>query len=207
MGIETLAIILGLAMLVALALGLWVSLALTAVAILGIVIATSVPVGTVMATTFWGKLNSWELTALPMFIWMGEILFRSKLSEDMFAGLAPWMRGLPGRLLHVNILGCTIFAAVSGSSAATTATIGRMALPELSARGYDPRIAIGTLAGSGTLGLLIPPSIILIVYGAATEQSIARLFHCRRAARHHAGNPVHGVHRAVGDLQSRQDAG
>lgn len=176
MGIETLAIVLGLAMLAALALGLWVSLALTAVAVLGIVIATSVPVGTVLATTFWGKLNSWELTALPMFIWMGEILFRSKLSEDMFAGLAPWMRGLPGRLLHVNILGCTIFAAVSGSSAATTATIGRMALPELSQRGYDPRIAIGTLAGSGTLGLLIPPSIILIVYGAATEQSIARLF-------------------------------
>ncbi len=176
MGIEALAIVLGLAMLAALALGLWVSLALTAVAVLGIVIATSVPVGTVMATTFWGKLNSWELTALPMFIWMGEILFRSKLSEDMFAGLAPWMRGLPGRLLHVNILGCTIFAAVSGSSAATTATIGRMALPELAERGYDPRIAIGTLAGSGTLGLLIPPSIILIVFGAATEQSIARLF-------------------------------
>lgn len=111
-----------------------------------------------------------------MFIWMGEILFRSRLSEDMFAGLSPWMRNLPGRLLHVNILGCGIFAAVSGSSAATTATIGRMSLPELKQRGYDERMAIGTLAGSGTLGLLIPPSIILIVYGAATEQSIARLF-------------------------------
>ena len=111
-----------------------------------------------------------------MFIWMGEILFRSRLSSDLFTGLAPFTRRLPGGLLHVNIMGCALFAAVSGSSAATTATVGRMSLPELKARGYDDRMAIGTLAGSGTFGFLIPPSIILIVYGAATEQSIARLF-------------------------------
>jgi tripartite ATP-independent transporter DctM subunit len=129
-----------------------------------------------MATTIWGSSNSWALAALPMFIWIGEILFRSRLSEDMFAGLAPWLNRLPGRLLHVNILGCGIFAAVSGSSAATAATIGKMSLPELAKRGYDPMMSIGTLAGSGTLGLLIPPSIILIVYGVAIEESIARLF-------------------------------
>ncbi len=111
-----------------------------------------------------------------MFIWMGEILFRTKLAEDLFEGLAPWMQRLPGRLLHVNVVGCAIFAAVSGSSAATCATIGRISLPELKKRGYDDGMAIGTLAGSGTLGLLIPPSIIMIVYGAATDQSIARLF-------------------------------
>ncbi|PTW58822.1 tripartite ATP-independent transporter DctM subunit [Breoghania corrubedonensis] len=170
------AIGLGLGMLAALATGIWVAVALFGVALAAIVLLVSVPAGTVLATTVWGASNSWDLTALPMFIWMGEILFRSRLSEDMFEGLSPWMRNLPGRLLHVNILGCGIFAAVSGSSAATTATIGKMSLPELKKRGYDERMAIGTLAGSGTLGLLIPPSIILIVYGAATEQSIARLF-------------------------------
>ena len=124
----------------------------------------------------WTASNSWDLTALPMFIWMGEILYRTKLADDMFEGLAPWMQRLPGRLLHVNVVGCAIFAAVSGSSAATCATIGRIALPELLKRGYDERMAIGTLAGSGTLGLLIPPSIILIIYATVTEQSIARLF-------------------------------
>ncbi|MBO6758603.1 MAG: TRAP transporter large permease subunit [Roseibium sp.] len=176
MDLSVVALVLGLGMLAALATGIWVAVALFAVALAAMFALVSAPAGPVMATTVWGAANSWDLTALPMFIWMGEILFRSRLSEDMFAGLAPWMRGLPGRLLHVNILGCGIFAAVSGSSAATTATVGRMSLPELSGRGYDERMAIGTLAGSGTLGLLIPPSIILIVYGAATEQSIARLF-------------------------------
>jgi C4-dicarboxylate transporter DctM subunit len=139
-------------------------------------LATPAPVGAVFATKAWAALNIWDLTALPMFIWMGEILFRSRLSSDLFTGLSPFTRRLPGGLLHVNILGCALFAAVSGSSAATTATVGRMSLPELKARGYDDRMAIGTLAGSGTFGFLIPPSIILIVYGAATEQSIARLF-------------------------------
>ena len=124
----------------------------------------------------WGHTNSWALAALPLFIWMGEILFRSRLSDDMFTGLSPWMNRLPGQLLHVNVFACGIFAAVSGSSAATAATIGKLSIPELSQRGYPEKLVIGTLAGSATLGLLIPPSIILIVYGVATEQSIARLF-------------------------------
>ncbi len=163
-------------MLLVLGSSVWVAVSLLAVAILGVAAFTSAPTGAVMASTIWGASNSWELAALPMFIWMGEILFRSRLSEDMFSGLAPWVTRLPGRLLHANILGCGIFAAVSGSSAATAATIGKMAIPELRQRGYDESLTIGTLAGSGTLGLLIPPSIILIVYGVGTDQSIARLF-------------------------------
>lgn len=159
-----------------LALGVWVALALVIVALVAILAFSNAPAGLVLATTFWGHSHSWALTALPLFILMGEILLRSRLSEDMFGGLAPWLGRLPGRLLHVNVLGCAIFAAVSGSSAATAATIGRMSVPELTARGYPERLILGTLAGSATLGLLIPPSIILIVYGVATEQSIARLF-------------------------------
>ncbi|WP_296473911.1 TRAP transporter large permease subunit [Roseinatronobacter sp.] len=156
--------------------GLWVGFSLMAVALVAMELTRPGLAGAVFATKVWGSLNVWDLTALPMFIWMGEILFRSRLSSDLFRGLAPFVRRLPGGLLHANILGCALFAAVSGSSAATTATVGRMSLPELKARGYDPNIAIGTLAGAGTFGFLIPPSIILIVYGAATEQSIARLF-------------------------------
>ena len=156
--------------------GVWVAFALMGVGTAALAWFTSAPVGQAMATTIWGSSNSWALAALPMFVWMGEILFRTRLAEDMFRGLSPWLRRIPGGLLHVNILGCAIFAAVSGSSAATAATIGRMTLPELAKRGYDERMSIGTLAGSGTLGLLIPPSIILIVYGVATDQSIARLF-------------------------------
>jgi tripartite ATP-independent transporter DctM subunit len=129
-----------------------------------------------MVLTIWGSTSSWTLTALPLFLWMGEILFRSKLSDDMFKGLAPWLDRLPGRLLHVNVIGSTIFAAVSGSSAATCATIGRIALPELRQRGYPESLALGTLAGAATLGLLIPPSIIMIVYGVAADVSIAKLF-------------------------------
>ena len=156
--------------------GLWVAFSLLAVGMAGIFFFSSAPLGSVLATTSWGASNSWALAALPLFIWMGEILFRSKLAEDMFTGLSPWLTRLPGRLLHVNIFGCAIFAAVSGSSAATAATIGKMSIPELSRRNYPHKMVIGTLAGSATLGLLIPPSIILIVYGVATEQSIARLF-------------------------------
>ncbi|MDJ0623063.1 MAG: TRAP transporter large permease subunit [Desulfocapsaceae bacterium] len=156
--------------------GIWVAFSLMSVGMLGMVLFTEAPLGDVLATTVWGASNSWSLAALPLFIWMGEILFRSRLSEDMFTGLSPWLTHLPGRLLHVNILGCGIFAAVSGSSAATAATIGKMSIPELAKRKYPESMLIGTLAGSATLGLLIPPSIILIVYGVATEQSIARLF-------------------------------
>lgn len=160
----------------ALAMGLWIGFALIAVGLVAMLAASSAPVALVFGTKVWGSLTVWDLTSLPMFIWMGEILVRSRLSSDMFEGLAPFTRRLPGRLLHVNVLGCALFAAVSGSSAATTATIGRMSVPELTARGYDPKMAVGTLAGAGTFGFLIPPSIILIVYGAATEQSIAQLF-------------------------------
>ena len=156
--------------------GVWIGLSLAGVAWIGMQLFTSRPVGDAMVMTIWGSSSSWTLTALPLFIWMGEILFRTKLSEDMFKGLAPWLEKIPGRLLHANIIGCTIFAAVSGSSAATCATIGKMALPELKKRGYPDSIAIGTLAGAGTLGLLIPPSIIMIVYGVTANVSIAKLF-------------------------------
>lgn len=159
-----------------LASGVWIALALSIVGYVAIVATMSTPPGQVLATSVWSASDSWDLTALPMFVWMGEILYRTKLPDDMFTGLAPWMQKLPGRLLHVNVVGCAIFAAVSGSSAATCATIGRIALPELLKRGYDEKMAIGTLAGAGTLGLLIPPSIILIIYATVTEQSIARLF-------------------------------
>ncbi len=156
--------------------GVWIGLALSGVAWIGMVLFSSRPAGDAMAVTIWGSASSWTLTALPLFVWMGEILFRTRLSSDMFRGLAPWMQALPGRLLHTNVVGCTIFAAVSGSSAATCATIGKMSLPELKRRGYPDTVAIGSLAGSGTLGLLIPPSIIMIVYGVSAEVSIAQLF-------------------------------
>ncbi|RRJ83593.1 TRAP transporter large permease [Aestuariirhabdus litorea] len=176
MEIALVSIILAAAMLLMLAAGVWVSLALVGVGALGLYLSGNDQIGLLFATSSWGASTGWALTALPMFIWMGEVLFRTRLSEDLFKGLAPWLGGLPGKLLHVNVLSCGIFAAVSGSSAATAATIGRMTLPELKAQGYSDRMAVGTLAGSGTLGLLIPPSIILIVYGVAAEVSIGRLF-------------------------------
>jgi tripartite ATP-independent transporter DctM subunit len=156
--------------------GVWIGLTLSGVAWIGMQLFSSRPAGDAMAVTIWGSASSWTLTALPLFVWMGEILFRTRLSQDMFRGLAPWMQALPGRLLHVNVVGCAIFAAVSGSSAATCATIGKMSLPELKSRGYPDGISIGSLAGAGTLGLLIPPSIIMIVYGVSAEVSIAQLF-------------------------------
>lgn len=156
--------------------GVWIGLTLAGVAWIGMELFSSRPAGDAMAVTVWGSASSWTLTALPLFIWMGEILFRTKLSESMFRGLAPWVSRLPGRLLHTNVIGCTIFAAVSGSSAATCATIGKMTLPELGKRGYPEEITIGSLAGAGTLGLLIPPSIIMIVYGVTADVSIAKLF-------------------------------
>ena len=156
--------------------GVWIGLTLSGVAWIGMQLFSSRPAGDAMAVTIWGSASSWTLTALPLFVWMGEILFRTRLSQDMFRGLAPWMQALPGRLLHVNVAGCTIFAAVSGSSAATCATIGKMSLPELARRGYPDGISIGSLAGAGTLGLLIPPSIIMIVYGVTAEVSISQLF-------------------------------
>ncbi len=159
-----------------LASSVWVGLTLSGVAWVAMQLFSSRPAGDAMMNTIWGASSSWTLTALPLFVWMGEILFRTRLSEDMFKGLAPWLNRLPGRLLHTNVIGCAIFAAVSGSSAATCATIGKMTLPELLKRGYPEDKVIGTLAGAGTLGLLIPPSIIMIVYGVTANVSISKLF-------------------------------
>ena len=156
--------------------GIWVALSMIGVSAIGMMLFTSRPVGDAMATTIWGTASSWTLTALPLFIWMGEILFRTKLSENLFKGLSPWMQKLPGGLIHVNVVGCALFAAISGSSAATVATVGKMSIPELRKRNYPEKILLGSLAGSGTLGLLIPPSIILIIYGVAVQESIAKLF-------------------------------
>ena len=156
--------------------GIWVALSMIGVSAIGMMLFTSRPVGDAMATTIWGTASSWTLTALPLFVWMGEILFRTKLSENLFKGLSPWMQKLPGGLIHVNVVGCALFAAISGSSAATVATVGKMSIPELRKRKYPEKILLGSLAGSGTLGLLIPPSIILIIYGVAVQESIAKLF-------------------------------
>jgi C4-dicarboxylate transporter DctM subunit len=156
--------------------GVWIAISLGLVGYVAMVLTTQVPIGAVLATTTWSASASWTLAALPLFIWMGEILFRTRLSEEMFRGLSPWLQWLPGRLIHVNIVGCGIFAAVSGSSAATCATIGKIALPELEKRGYDARMSLGSLAGAGTLGLLIPPSIPMVVYAVTANVSVLQLF-------------------------------
>ena len=156
--------------------GIWVAISMVGVSSIGMMLFTTRPVGDAMATTIWGASSSWTLTALPLFVWMGEILFRTKLSENLFEGLSPWMQKLPGGLVHVNVVGCALFAAISGSSAATVATVGKMSIPELRKRKYPESILLGSLAGSGTLGLLIPPSIILIIYGVTVQESIAKLF-------------------------------
>jgi len=156
--------------------GVWIAFSLIGTAWVVLTFFSPFDPGPILASDFWGASYGWDLTALPMFIWMGEILFRSGLADNMFRGLSPWLNRLPGRLLHTNIIGSGMFAAVCGSSAATCATVGKMTLPELERRGYDSNMAIGTLASASTLGLLIPPSIMLIVYGVVTEQSISRLF-------------------------------
>jgi tripartite ATP-independent transporter DctM subunit len=173
--VHAIAIFLGILFLL-LGTGVWVGLALLGVAWVGMELFTSRPVGDAMATIMWTASSSWTLTALPLFIWMGEILYRTRLSEDMFRGLSPWMAGLPGGLMHTNVVGCTVFAAVSGSSAATLTTVGKMSIPELRARNYPERMIIGTLAGAATLGLMIPPSLTLIVYGVTVRESITKLF-------------------------------
>lgn len=172
----TLSILMIIALLGLLTLGLWIGLALMGVGFLAMALFTSRPVGDALATTVWSHSALWGLASLPLFIWMGEILFRSRMSEGLFSGLAPLMRRMPGGLIHVNIVGCATFAAISGSSAATLATIGKITVPELKKRGYPDRMAYGTLAGASTLGLLIPPSIIMIVYGVTAQVSITRLF-------------------------------
>jgi tripartite ATP-independent transporter DctM subunit len=157
--------------------GVWIAVALLATGWVGMqFVGGGIPAGSVLATTIWGNAASWELAALPLFIWMGEILFRTKLSEEMFRGLAPWLRRVPGRLMHVNVLASGLFGSVSGSSAATTATVAKIALPELVRRGYSEKMALGSLAGAGTLGILIPPSITMVVYAVAANVSIIQVF-------------------------------
>ncbi len=157
--------------------GVWIAIALLATGFVGMqFVAGNIPAGSVLATTIWGNSASWELAALPLFIWMGEILFRTKLSEEMFKGLAPWLNRIPGRLMHVNVLASGLFGSVSGSSAATTATVAKIALPELKRRGYDEKLALGSLAGAGTLGILIPPSITMVIYAVAANVSIIQVF-------------------------------
>jgi C4-dicarboxylate transporter DctM subunit len=175
MDIITVALLIAL-LIAVLASGFWIGLTLLGVAMFAMQWFTSRPVGDSMVFTIWGSTSNWTLTALPLFLWMGEILFRSRLTADLFKGLAPWLNKIPGRLLHTNVIGCGIFAAVSGSSAATCATIGKITLPELKKRGYPDDISIGSLAGAGTFGLMIPPSIIMIVYAVATDVSMAKLF-------------------------------
>jgi len=165
-----------LVMLLLLSGGVWIAMTLAIVGWLGMAFFTGTPPGKNLFTAFWGSNASWALAALPMFIWMGEILFRTKLSEEMFEGLSPWLRNVPGRLMHVNILACGLFGSVSGSSAATCATVAKVALPELIRRGYDEKIALGSLATAGTLGILIPPSITMVVYAVAADASIIRIF-------------------------------
>ncbi|UUX97146.1 TRAP transporter large permease [Aquabacterium sp. J223] len=156
--------------------GVWIAMTLAIVGWVGQAFFTSTQPGMNLFSAFWESNASWELAALPLFIWMGEILFRSRLSEEMFEGLAPWLNRIPGRLFHTTVLGCGIFGSVSGSSAATCATISKVALPELRRRGYDERIALGSLATAGTLGILIPPSITMVVYAVAADASIIRVF-------------------------------
>jgi tripartite ATP-independent transporter DctM subunit len=163
-------------LLVLLAGGVWIAMALAIVGWMGQALFTSTMPGANLFSAFWGAADSWELAALPLFIWMGEILFRTRLSEQMFEGLTPWLRLVPGRLMHVTVLGCGIFGSVSGSSAATCATISKVALPELTRRGYDEKLALGSLATAGTLGILIPPSITMMVYAVAADASILRIF-------------------------------
>lgn len=176
MELPLLALLLVSMLLVVLALGLWIGLGLLVTGAAAIAWFTPAPVGKVAATAIWGDSADWTLTALPMFLWMGEILFRTRVSDGLFRGLAPWLAWIPGRLLHVNVMGCALFSAVSGSSTATCATVSKIALPELKKRGYPEPITIGSLAGAGTLGILIPPSIIMIVYAVAAEVSILHLF-------------------------------
>lgn len=165
-----------LVMMVLLAGGVWIAMTLAICGWVGQAFFTSTRPGVNLFSSFWESNASWELAALPLFIWMGEILFRSKLSEEMFEGLRPWLNRVPGRLMHTTILGCGIFGSVSGSSAATCATISKVALPELLRRGYSEKLALGSLATAGTLGILIPPSITMVVYAVAADASIIRIF-------------------------------
>ncbi len=159
-----------------LAAGVWVGFALFVVGFIGMTFFSSLPAGNNMASSVWATIEKWEYVALPLFILMGEILYRSGISERLFRALVPWLYRLPGGLLLMNIVSCTLFAAVSGSSAATTATVGRITLAEFDKLGYDRSLSMGSLAGAGTLGFLIPPSLIMIIYAILAEVSIGKMF-------------------------------
>jgi len=174
--ITLIALILILLMFFLLLIGIWIPAGVAITAWFGLVLFSDKDTMMNLANVWWNSSSSYTLAALPLFVWMGEILFRTKLSEQMFTGLSPWLNWLPGRLMHVNILGCGIFGSVSGSSAATCATIAKSALPELTKRGYDEKITLGSLSCAGTLGILIPPSITMVVYAVAADQSIIRIF-------------------------------
>ena len=177
MDIGSISLLVALVLAVLLGAGVWIAIGLLACGWVGMQFAPgAIPAGSVLATKVWGNAASWELAALPLFIWMGEILFRTRLSEEMFRGLAPWLGRVPGRLMHVNVLACGIFGSVSGSSAATCATVAKIALPELKKRGYPEMLSLGSLAGAGTLGILIPPSITMVIYAVAAEVSILQVF-------------------------------
>jgi tripartite ATP-independent transporter DctM subunit len=154
----------------------WVGMSLIIVAIFSFEFFTSSPSLTVLTNILWNSTHSSTMFALPLFVFMGEILFRSKISENLFKGLSPWVNFLPGGLIHINIVASALFAAVSGSSAATTATVGKITLPELFKRNFDRKLVIGSLAGAGTLGFLIPPSMMMLVYGIVSGVSIGKLF-------------------------------
>ncbi len=187
--------------------GLWIGLTLMSVGAIGLLLFHSAPIHALVGQIFWNTATTAELISLPLFVLMAEILHRTRVSAQLFAGLAPFAAYLPGRLLHVNVLGCTLFAAVSGSSAATAATIGRITLAELERRGYSRRMAMGSLAGAGTLGFLIPPSIVMIVYGVLAEVSILKLFIAGIVPGLHAGRAVHGLDRGAQPLRSLGGAG
>ena len=173
-GLIVLALIVGF-----LGIGTWVFAGLLLVSITALTVVLGFPpdrIGAIVTKIVFRSATAWELAAIPMFVWMGEMMFRTDISERLFRGLAPLVDGIAGRLLHTNVMGCTLFAAVSGSSTATTATVGKITTTELARREYDTRLAIGSLAGAGSLGLLIPPSIVMIIYGVLAEVSIARLF-------------------------------
>ena len=187
--------------------GVWIAIALMACGYVGMqFVGGNIPAGPVLATTIWGNSASWTLAALPLFVWMGEILFRTKLSDEMFRGLAPWLNRIPGRLMHVNVLACGIFGSVSGSSAATCATVAKIALPELKKRGYDEMVSLGSLAGAGTLGILIPPSIMMVIYAVAANVSIIQVFLAGLPARGLGDGALLRLHRAVVARSSGQDA-
>jgi tripartite ATP-independent transporter DctM subunit len=177
MDLITIALVLLVILTILLGAGVWIAIGLMACGYAGMLfVGGNIPPGAVLATTVWGNSASWALAALPLFIWMGEILFRTRLSEEMFRGLSPWLNWLPGRLMHVNVLACGIFGSVSGSSAATCATVAKIALPELKKRGYDEVVSLGSLAGAGTLGILIPPSITMVIYAVQANVSIIQVF-------------------------------